>query len=412
MNTPKPLRPLVVLAALSAACASPQRPAAAPAAAATPSAPAAGTGETPEQVIARLLSPEGTGALTPQRIDLPDGSLHVTGHGTAAATVTHEGEQHQIALPIGGAEPVRCVVFREGIDLANGVRRVFEAMRHENANIELHGMNAGFVGDTPFLDLQALYVVGPAERRALGHVKVRAFNVGERGLVCIHDEPGFVDTFDRATRPLMEAPARSPRPARYVMSFDGHPCGWTVINASTAANVTTEINMSAYLLARSAQDLVATDEVDVDRYNRAGEVAESRIVRNNNAEESSYTVRRSGTTSRYHVEGRHLGRDIAGDFTAATALLADTPAIARAWRVLTGARAPASLDVAAYESGDPLAASTQTYRLERAVDAQHAWIVEHANSADVRMLVGASGLPDEIALDVAGHALTFRRVTE
>ncbi len=170
--------------------------------------------------------------------------------------------------------------------------------------------------------------------------------------------------------------------------------------------------MFSYLLARSPRDIAASDDVHIDRYSGEGEVVETRIVHSNNATVSSYHVRRDGTSRRYRVEGRHLGRDIAGEFTAATPLLASTPASRRAWQTLTAARAPSSLDLLAYESSNPLAASTQSYRMERVVDARRAWIVEHAGGIDLRLLVGAEGIPDEVAIDVGGHALTFHRVTE
>lgn len=359
-----------------------------------------------------MLSAEAAVALSPQRVDLPDGSFHATVHGTAAPTVT-PGEDHVLVLiPVGGAEPVRCIVFTQTIDVANGLRHFYEDARQGIADIELRGMDAGFVGDTPYLDLQALYLAGPANARLLGHIKMRAFNVRERGVVCVHDQAGFVRTFDEATRPLLSAPSEGPRPDRYVVSFEGHPCGWSMSRQSTAAGISTDLTVFGYLLARSPRDLVASDDVRIDRFSAEGELVETRIVRNNNASESRYHVRRDGSSRRYRVEGRHLGRDIAGEFTAASPMLAGAPASRRAFQTLTAAGAPPSMEVLAYESGDPLAASTQSYRLERSVDARHAWIVERAGGLEIRQLLGADGIPDEVAVDAGGHALTFHRVTE
>ncbi len=370
-----------------------------------------GTNETPAQVVARLLSAEGTTALTPQQIDV-GGTLHLVGHGTAAATVTHEGEQFQIALPVGAAEPVRCIVFNESIDPANALRRVYENLRHENADMEIRSVGAGFVGDTPHLDAQALYVVGPAERRLLGHVKFRVFNVHERGFVCLHDEPGFAATFDRATRPLLEVAAQTPRPYRYVLTLDGSPCGWMTGQTATARNETTDVTLTSFLIARSAQEMVASDHVTIERYNRAGEISEERIVENDDAAESNYLVRRTATPRRYHVEGRHLGRDIAGDFTAASALIASNPASARAYRALTAPRAPATVNILGYAGDSPLTATTETYGLERVVDARRAWLTQRTGEVQARMLVGSEGIADEVSVALAGRALAFRLVTE
>lgn len=414
MNTPAPRSSVLLVTIALAACAT-ARPAANPTAAppATTSAPAANAPhESAEEVLARLLAPEATAELAPQTIAIPGGDLRLAGHGTGAATVTPQGEQFQVVMPIGGVEPLRCIVFHEGIDLANGLRTVFENARQANANLELHGMDAGFVGDSPYLDLQALYLVGEGNQRALGHLKMRAFNVGDRGVVCLHDQPGFVATFDRATRPMIDASAHAPRPARYLISLGGHPCGYTVINTTAAAGVTTEVNMSGYLLARDAHTLIAADEVTIEHYNRAGELADARVVNNHDTSESNYLVRRAGTARRYHVEGRHEGHDIAGDINAATPLVGGTPAMARAWRTLTGARAPATVEVLGFSTDTPLAASTQSYRLDRAVDAQHAWIIQHAGDVDLRTLVGASGVPDEINIGEGERALIIRRVAD
>ena len=106
-----------------------------------------------------------------------------------------------------------------------------------------------------------------------------------------------------------------------------------------------------------------------------------------------------------------MGRDIAGDFTAATALAASTPALGRAQRALTAPRAPATLELLAYHSGNPLAATAETYRVDRAVDAQHTWLHHHAESIDTRVLVG-NGRLDEVEMGVGGHTIAIRRVTE
>lgn len=406
------LAPVALLALASCASSPSPRPAAPePAPAAAAATPAAATNETPAQVVARLLSPEATAPLAPQQIEV-DANLHVVGHGTAAATVRRDGEQFEVVLPVGGTEPVRCIVFNHSLDLANGARGVYERVRQENSNLEIRGIDAGFVGETPFLHVEALYVVGPAERRALGHLKLRVFNLHDRGFVCMHDEPGYVATFDRATRPLMEAPATTPSPYRYLLSLDGHTCGWMIARTGPTEGETTDLTISSFLIARSAQEMAASDDVEVERYNRAGEISEERVVKNEDGTESNYRVRRTAATHRYHVEGRHLGRDIAGDFTAATPLLSGTVATQRAYRALTGPRPPASFQALHYATDSPLAASTDTFRLERVVDNRRAWLTQRVGEMQARVLVGTEGIADEIAVDLAGRTLSFRRVTE
>lgn len=399
----------VVLASCATHSSSGQ-PTTTPAAAATPAATVA-PHETPEQAVARLLSPESTAPLTPQTIQV-DSDLRIVGHGTGAATVQREGEQIGVVLPIGGTEPVRCVVINESIDLANALRRVYERVRHENADMEIRDVGAGFVGDTPYLDAQALYVVGPANQRLLGHLKMRVFNVGERGFVCLHDEAGYIASFDRATRPMMELAPGSPRPVRYILSVDGHACGWMTTFTVADGTERVETTLTSFVMARSAQELLASDHANVERCNRAGEVSDARMVDSDNGTESNYHVRRTGVTRRYHVDGRHLDRDIAGDFTAATPIVGSVPAMQRAWRALTGPRPPATVEVAGYESDHPLVTTTQIFRMDRVIDARRAWLIQRSGEEESRLLVGAEGVPDEMSFGVADHALTFRRVTE
>lgn len=368
-----------------------------------------------EARIAELLAPEATAPLGPQAVDLPALNFHAVAQGTGAATVTTEGEVTMVRVPIGGQDPLTCIVYREAVDVANAVRTSFESVRRENANIEVRSVDAGFVGDTPFVDAQFLYLAGTEAQRLLGHLKIRSANVNGHGVVCLHDQPGYVATFDRATRAIFAEPQGSPRPERFVTTLDGHTCGVTVVRTGPTPNgpagQQTEVSLTAMLIARSAQDLVASDHVDIEQFNRAGELVDMRVDKDENSDESTYHLRRLGAAPRYHVEGRHMGREIAGDFTAASALAASTAALGRAQRALTAARAPATLDLLAYHSGNPLAATTETYRVDRAVDAQHTWLHHHAESMESRILVG-NGRLDQVEMDVGGHALAIRRVTE
>lgn len=407
--------PLIALASCAARPTPPTTPATPPGAATTPGAAstsAAAPGETPEQVITRLLSAEGTAPLAAQAVDL-GGGLQVSAHGTGAATVSHENDQLSFSFPIGGTQPVSCVVFREAIDLANALRQALANARQENPDVAIHGLDAGFVGDVPYLDLQALYVVGPAEHRAVGHLKLRAFNAREHGFLCIHDEPGYGATFDRATRPLLEAPRENPAPLRYLVSVAGHSFGWMTVHTRTEGASTIETNFTSLLVPRGRQELIASDEATVDHANRAGELTEEHIVRVHDGADSTYTVRRVGAARRYHVEGRHDGHDLAGDFnTTATPLLSTSALFRRGFRTLTAPRAPAAFAVDGYASERPLVSTRQTFRLERSVDAGHAWLAEEQGEVRARMLVTPAGVADEITVGAGEDQIVFRRLTD
>lgn len=410
MTSPIASRPLLALALLSvAACAASraaQRPSDAPAAAAAPAAPE----ETGEQRIARMLSPEGTAPLAAQPVALPDGSFRATAQGTAAVTVRPDENRFIVQIPVGGQSNVECIVFPEVIDLANSLRITYETVRQNLPNLELRSMDAGFVGDSPYVDLQFLYLVESPRGRMLGHVKLRGANVGGRGLVCSHDEPGFVQTFDRATRSLLERPPASPPVTRYLFLLDDRPCG--VATGRRVAGATTEdASISAMLLPRGAQDLVAADNATVEHYARTGELADSTTIVNQNGEVSRYVLRRSGATRRYRVEGRHLGRDIAGDINAPGPLRSTGVEMHRAWQTLRAPNAPERVEFPAWSHSNPLALTPVTVRLERRVDDDHLWLTQRLGEVELRALMGPAEDPDEIVAAMGDHTLTQRLVT-
>jgi hypothetical protein len=404
-----PTRSLLALTMLAAACAS-ARPAPQTSAAAATPAPAEQPAESGEARIARMLAPEGTTPLTAQPVALPNGSFRSTAQGTAAVTIRPDEDRFVVQIPVGGQSNVECVVFPEIIDLANALRITYETVRRSLPTLELRSMNAGFVGDSPYVDLQFLYVVESPRGRMLGHVKLRGANVAGRGLLCSHDEPGFVETFDRATRSLLEQPAASPPVTRYLFLLDDTPCG--VATGRRVAGTTTEdTSISAMLLARSAQDLVATDDAAVEHYNRAGELVDLTNVHSQNGEVSRYVLRRTAATRRYHVEGRHLGRDIAGDFEATAALRSVSAEMHRAWQTFRGRNAPDHLDFQSYSHTNPLAATAVSVRLDRRIDNDHLWLNQRLGEIELRALMGPSEDPDEIVATIGDHTLTQRLVT-
>ncbi|MFO0602729.1 MAG: hypothetical protein U0324_06115 [Polyangiales bacterium] len=404
---PSPL----ALALLALGCASAPRPAATPAAPAANAgaAPAAGTEEGAEARVARMLAPETTATLAAQPVATPDGSFRGAAQASGAVTVRADETRFVASIPVGGRQNVECIVFPETIDLASALRITAEAVREHTARFELHAIDAGFVGDSPYIDLQFLYLVSSPQGNLLGHVKLRGANVGGRGLMCTHDEPGFVRTFDRATRPLLEAPAASPPITRYVLLVDDRPSG-VATNRRVEGATTEEVDVSALLLPRSATDLVALDSVGVEHYNRAGELVDKLDVVNENGEVSRYQLRRQGTARRYRVEGRHLGRDIAGDLTPASPLLAGGFGTQRAWQTFRRANAPAQVEFVTWSHTDPLAATTHTLRLDRRVDDDHLWLTMRTGQSEGRLLQGPAFAPDEYVMDAGGHTIAQRRV--
>ncbi|MFO0563386.1 MAG: hypothetical protein U0269_35510 [Polyangiales bacterium] len=355
----------------------------------------------------RLAQRESTTVLTERAVHVGE-DFHSVVLGASDAEVTNSEGGHSVSVAIGASQPMQCIVYDSIVDPANSVRRVFENVRRAMARIAIESIDSGFVGESPYIEGRFLYVTSGPNAGA-GMLKVRSALVADRSVLCMHDEVGYVQTFNRAMEPMLRSVALSQGGANYIVTVGETNLGFTAIRFREEGGEIIETSLSGSLAARSELDLTASDDVVVERYSRDGVIRSMMRLNDENGTITQRQWERDGQSHRYRFEGTHLGRPLQGVVTATAPLRAGTPAAAEAFRTLMGPRAPASVELQSISSRNPLTLDTDRYSLHRRVDATHAWITVQTGDRTIRALMGPAGLPDEFEFVGATATVRARR---
>lgn len=355
----------------------------------------------------RLAQRESSATLTERPVYVgADFQTAVLGTGNPDVSNIETGQS--VTVAIGATDPLRCIVFNDIVDPANALRRVFENVRQGMARIVVEALDAGFVGESPYIEGRFVYVTRGANA-GFGMLKARIALVGERSVLCMHDEVGYVETFHRAMEPIMQSGSTGPGGANYIMSLGATNLGFMAVRFREENGEIIETTINGALVARSESELTASDSVVIERYSRDGVLRKMTRANDENGTATERDWERDGTSNRYRFEGTHLGRPLQGVLTANGPLHAATPMAAAAFRTLTGPRAPASVDAQSLSLTNPLELDQDRYTLARRVDATHGWLSIQTGDRTTRALMGPAGLPDEIEFVGTRSSIRARR---
>ena len=129
---------------------------------------------------------------------------------------------YTVTIDVGSDSPVHCEVIPDGVDMADMLRRTFDAtmelVADEQGKVEatqLEFTDAGAIGNVPFIATRWLYRVHDGKEARLGALKQITFDRLGHGVYCAHLDLGYIATFDaiaRAFAQSFEAPAAEANP--------------------------------------------------------------------------------------------------------------------------------------------------------------------------------------------------------
>lgn len=211
------------------------------------------------------------------RIESKDGWFSVATPGKLVGTVEKVDGIYSIELDVGGDTSVHCVVYPEGIDLANSLRVTFEhmikAIEASEGKIEaraLESTDAGAYGAVPYIALSWLYSVKGPQGVLVGGLKQLVMEKGGHGVVCLHDDLGYTRTFAAVTRAIADSlqtrePAGAPHYVEIATaSMSGAKIGVAVTTLERDAEGDTRaMQMTALLLATEDGAVRSEDSTDI-----------------------------------------------------------------------------------------------------------------------------------------------------
>lgn len=327
-------------------------------------------------------------ALAKHPVSLFEGNLTAEVEATAPPEVApqNEGATYAINVPIGTEQPIRCSVYSEAKSVAGTLQAVLAAQMKALAGkyVLRKAIPVGVEvrGESPVVFVDVTYGTAATGGR-LGYLKMMMAGHPTVPVLCMHDEPGYEETFKRVTGAFagsFKLRAATVKPVGVeiaIMKIADVPLGFVRRTAVAAAGGALVVSEDAsYLIPnKETRGMTAYDELRVEVAAKDRTVDSVRITSSVNARaETSLVVQRKGKNA-YSYEGKVQGKDARGEFaTKAPGGLPVGQPLAPETRakLLDGSLAEVKAEVY-----DPAAAVGATYEItcRKAADAERTLIV-------------------------------------
>lgn len=246
--------------------------------------------------------------------------------GSASPTITpHEG-LYQISVPIDSQIPAECFVYQNALDSATTLRNLLNELLAGFTRTSILKIDAGTFGKLPYLYQESMYMT---EQGTAGVLKGIVVPIDSSTLACLHDEPGYSETF----RQMVEGLAGSLRLAdsvpeswKYqeimVWQMRNMKVGYTVNRVGeTADGEIKSIVETALIIPRSANETMTHDGYDVTYEKENGELINGRYAEAENGDITlSINLEKTARRS-YRVSGEFQGKEIDSQLDSAAELV-------------------------------------------------------------------------------------------
>ncbi len=289
--------------------------------------------------------------------------------GVAPKVAAARAEIEEITIPMGTEAAVSCLVFAEALDPATTVARILNGMGEHIQRVSVAPWALAVEQETPVYFIEAKYVVDRPDGRAAGQYKIGVVARRERPIVCTHDEPGYVKTFERVVRGVASNMRVQDEQRPVAVSIGvlrigdlpvGFDSGW---RERTAAGEPVSVSMMSTFVPRSATEVMVTDEAS--RVVTSGDrIKEGLWIKADPDGINLQITLKRVKPSRYEVSGTSHGKPISGVVDPPQGIPSDKTTATRIARELA-AGGPFRFTQKEYSpSSDPLHLVEHSYRHE------------------------------------------------
>ncbi|WP_437603772.1 hypothetical protein [Sorangium sp. So ce590] len=318
-----------------------------------------------------------------------------------------------ITIPLGTSSPVECFVYSTMLDSGEVIRNFVELL--DPAKVEVSRVVPWEISvhrESPAVFVQALYLAPTAAGKAAGLLKIALHADRAHPIACLHDEVGYVRTFERLAKGIFDsfdsksAAPRSEYTDTVILRIGKVPVGFETSDLfKDEGGQRRWLSRGATLLPRDPRSLHIEDDasnvlIDAQGRLKGGVWIESEGGKTNHRIELSQK-----TNYQYEYSGEVEGKKVQGTFTpSARAWLASPVATASelARRLKKG-----SFDLKQQEympSIDP----TKPVDVQYARDASGSVTVSHGTMRLVGSLA-PDGRPEAFELSSGPPGLTLQR---
>ena len=239
-------------------------------------------------------------------------------------TLLEEDEQVSFSLDLGTEAPVNCFAHYKGLDPAASVATVSELslpVGAEGSAIlgrQIQDIDLFLVERSAVVAADWLYDVEQDGQRVTGMLKLRAADVGQGGVLCVHDEVGYSETLDGVMERLVRTWREPTEPANqplfqeiHRIRVNGQPVGIETLSISVDQDGDYVLETKSFdLLPVDAQSLTGEDTYAIDYAFADGVLINSLFVVSNGGELSHHLNLSPEDETKWTVSGTFESKQI------------------------------------------------------------------------------------------------------
>ena len=228
---------------------------------------------------------------------------------------------HLVEIPIGSDAVVRCQVHGEAVDPAGSLYGVIKESSAKVEYREVAPAGVKLLGGFPAAFLNALYVTDVPGGKAAGGLKLAIHARNDRTLLCVHDELGYRETFQRVSSAFFETFKEAKPPednATYtdisIVKLDDMPVGFgvTQLVPGPKPGERERHDSSSSFLPTSPKDVIFEDTFNITHYNKKGQIISDTFIEATQGEVNMQLTLTRGEDGQYSYDGKISGKAVQG----------------------------------------------------------------------------------------------------
>ena len=252
-----------------------------------------------------------------------DRFFSATVSGSGIPMVTPHEEFYQLSIPIDSEIPVECFVYTDALDSASTLKILLNELLAGFSKTGILRIDAGTFGQLPYVYQESLYIT---EQGAAGVLKGIVVPVGTSTLACLHDEPGYRETFRQMVGGLAgslriadAAPENWKFQEIMVWRLRDLNVGYTVNSiGNTDDGEIKSVIETAVIIPRTAAETMTHDGYDVVVEKESGELVAGRYAEATSGELTLSIDLEQIPEGGYRVSGQFQGKEIDSRLDPAT----------------------------------------------------------------------------------------------
>jgi len=248
-------------------------------------------------------------------VSAEDHFFSATVSGSDTPTVTPHEKFFQVSIPIDSEIPAECFIYRDALDSAATLQALLHELLAGFTRTGILQIDAGTFSQLPYVYQESLYVT---EQGATGVLKGIVVPVGMSTLACLHDEPGYRETFRQMVGGLagtLHITGALPDNWKYqeilVWRMHDMNVGFTVNSIGKAEDGEIKsIIETAVVIPRTAAETMTHDGYDVIYEKENGELVTGSYAEATSGELTLSIALEQTPEGGYRVSGKYQGKEI------------------------------------------------------------------------------------------------------